>query len=432
MISLVSRLGALAAVVVVALAACAEDLTAVNASWTAVNEGWQKVIMAGKKALEDADDAAKALPAPAETDAVGKDLKTKLDGALSAHEQLVSNLEQVATESKTAVEKATLEKKVLPVQTAIDKGVQAWGDLQPKLSDAAADAATAASALKSHSRMLMAAAAQAAAAADPANKGGLSGDEAAKLRPAKVWPPCADRIAAGCKHDPRIDCARARVLLKKWSDVATKDHGCKTLLWASLRPFNDQHRGPFRPAGARGDLSFSDTPPECHEVKTRVCSVNPYDCSYGIRSFLTAEQCRRILADPTAVLAEADLLRYGGRRKPYTSPRIQAPIGADLFYASDAMPHWEWYVRADLGDVANHFVREFDRRGWEHTDLGCSFDPTCILRLLGSSKERKAPPYEKQSAQDCDIHAFLVDDAPGVLRLTALCWHDGDTARGPR
>ncbi|MDP2341159.1 MAG: hypothetical protein Q8O67_09385 [Deltaproteobacteria bacterium] len=166
----VLRCGALCSVVVVALGlgACAEDLTAVNASFATVNEGWQKTISEGAKANADAVTAAKALPPVADADATGKDLKTKLDAALAAHKEAVSHLEQVAVESKGAVEKAAVEKKVLPVQAAIDAGVAKWATLQPKLAPAAAAVGTSLTALKTH--LDAEAAKAAAAAADPANK----------------------------------------------------------------------------------------------------------------------------------------------------------------------------------------------------------------------------------------------------------------------
>ena len=167
MISLVQR--AALVVATLGLLACAEDLTAVNASWTAVNEGWQKVITDAKKTHADADAVAKrSLPPVADADAAGKDMKTKLDASLAAHKELVSNLEQVAIESKGAVEKAALERKVAPVQAAIDAGVAKWGTLQPKLAAATDAVTTSLTGLKSH--LDAEAAKAAAAAADPAAK----------------------------------------------------------------------------------------------------------------------------------------------------------------------------------------------------------------------------------------------------------------------
>ncbi len=169
MISLLQRFGFRCSLVVVAvgLGACAEDLSAVNATWAVTNDGWQKAITEAKQQNGDGEAAAKALLI-AETDATGKDLKTKLDAALAAHKALVRNLEQVATESKAAVDAAAAEQKIAPVQAAIDAGLAKWGTIKPKLPKAAADVDAALSALKTHLDAETAKAA--AAAADPAAK----------------------------------------------------------------------------------------------------------------------------------------------------------------------------------------------------------------------------------------------------------------------
>ena len=165
--SFIARLGLVASIAVVS-AACAEDLTVVNAAFAAANDGWSKVIAEGKKANEDLAAKAGALAAVAAEDAPGKDLKTKFDAALGGHKEIVASLEQIAVETKGAVEKAQVEKKILPVQTALDAGIAKFSATAPKLAEAATAAVAAFDALKAH--LDAAAAAAAAAAADPASK----------------------------------------------------------------------------------------------------------------------------------------------------------------------------------------------------------------------------------------------------------------------
>ncbi|MBM4282178.1 MAG: hypothetical protein FJ137_15955 [Deltaproteobacteria bacterium] len=180
--SFVSKIVAL--VVVGTLAGCAEDLTAVTATWTSTNEGWTKQIADAKKADEDLGGKVAGLGAVAEADAAGKDLKTKLDAALGDHKTLVAALEQLATETKTAVEAASVEKKIAPVQAAIDAGKAKFDAEAGKLGGAATAATAAYDALKAH---LEAEAKKAAAAADPAAKD----PEAAKTAGATITIPLA-------------------------------------------------------------------------------------------------------------------------------------------------------------------------------------------------------------------------------------------------
>lgn len=162
---------ALAASLVASLAvvvACAEDLTAVNATWATTSDAWNKAVAEAKKAGEDLAAKVAALPAVADADAAGKDLKKKADDALAAHKQAVADVEQLAAETKAAVEKAQIEKKILPVQQAIDAGVAKAGALTAKIGEAATNAAAAVEGLKKH--LDEEAAKAAAAAADPATK----------------------------------------------------------------------------------------------------------------------------------------------------------------------------------------------------------------------------------------------------------------------
>jgi uncharacterized protein YukE len=173
-----------ALVVVGTLAGCAEDLTAVTATWTSTNDGWTKQIADGRKAGEELGGKIAGLAAVAETDATGKDLKGKLSAALDTHKSLVATLEQVATETKTAVETASAEKKIAPVQAAIDAGKAKFDAEAAKLAPAATAATAAYDALKTH---LEEEAKKAAAAADPAAKD----PEAAKTAGATVSIPMA-------------------------------------------------------------------------------------------------------------------------------------------------------------------------------------------------------------------------------------------------
>jgi hypothetical protein len=146
------------------LAACAEDLTAVTAAWTTMNDGWSKQIADAKKQGEEFTGRVAGLAAVAETDATGKDLKTKLDAAAGDQKNILTALEQIATDTKTAIDTASADKKIAPVQAAIDAGKAKFEAEASKLVPAAAAANAAYDALKTH---LENEAKKAAAAADP-------------------------------------------------------------------------------------------------------------------------------------------------------------------------------------------------------------------------------------------------------------------------
>ena len=86
MFSMFSRLALVATVAVTA--ACAEDLTAVNATVDAATAAWSKVIAEGKTAGADLATKGAAL-AVAETDATGKGLKGTFDTALADHGKVI-------------------------------------------------------------------------------------------------------------------------------------------------------------------------------------------------------------------------------------------------------------------------------------------------------------------------------------------------------
>lgn len=167
MFSTFSRLALVATVAVTA--ACAEDLTAVNATFAAASEAWSKVIAEGQTANTDLTTKAGAL-AVAEGDAAGKGLKDTFTTALGDHSKVLADLGQVASDTKAAVEKAQADKKILPVTEAITAGTEKFNAVSPKLASAAAAAVTAFDALKAH--VDAEAAKAAAAAADPAAKDG--------------------------------------------------------------------------------------------------------------------------------------------------------------------------------------------------------------------------------------------------------------------
>ena len=162
MFSMFSRLALVATVAVTA--ACAEDLTAVNATFDAATAAWSKVIAEGKTAGADLATKGAAL-AVAETDATGKGLKGTFDTALADHGKVVAELEQAVSDTKAAVEKAQADKKIMPVQTAIDAGTEKFTALSTKLGAATTAAVTAFDGLKAHVD-----AEAAKAAADPAAK----------------------------------------------------------------------------------------------------------------------------------------------------------------------------------------------------------------------------------------------------------------------
>lgn len=162
MFSMFSRLALVATVAVTA--ACAEDLTAVNATFDAATAAWSKVIAEGKTAGADLATKGAAL-AVAETDATGKGLKGTFDTALADHGKVIAELEQAVSDTKAAVEKAQADKKIMPVQTAIDAGTEKFTALSTKLGAATTAAVTAFDGLKAHVD-----AEAAKAAADPAAK----------------------------------------------------------------------------------------------------------------------------------------------------------------------------------------------------------------------------------------------------------------------
>lgn len=165
MFSMFSRLALVATVAVTA--ACAEDLTAVNATFDTASAAWSKAIAEGKTAGADLATKGAAL-AVAEADATGKGLKGTFDTALADHGKVIAELEQAVSDTKAAVEKAQADKKIMPVQTAIDAGTEKFTALSTKLGAATTAAVTAFDGLKAH---VDAEAAKAAVAvADPAAK----------------------------------------------------------------------------------------------------------------------------------------------------------------------------------------------------------------------------------------------------------------------
>lgn len=170
MMSMFARAALVASVVVVS--ACAEDLTAINATWATTEEGFKKAVAEATAAGTELGDKGKAL-AVAEGDAAGATLKTAFDGALGEHGKVVAEMSKAVTDTAAAVATAQEQKKIMPVQEAITAGTTAFTAAQGKLADAAKAAVTAFDALKAHVDAEAAkAAAAAAAAADPAAKDG--------------------------------------------------------------------------------------------------------------------------------------------------------------------------------------------------------------------------------------------------------------------
>jgi hypothetical protein len=159
-----SMFTAVAALVLATVAACAEDLTAVTATWTQTSEAWTKTAGDAKKAGEELAGKIGGLAAVADADAAGKDLKAKLDTAVNDHKAVVAELEQIAAETKTAVETAMTEKKIAPVQAALDAGKAKFDASAGKIAAATTAASTAFDALKAHLDE------EAKKAADPAAK----------------------------------------------------------------------------------------------------------------------------------------------------------------------------------------------------------------------------------------------------------------------
>lgn len=170
--SVLKRFAVISSLVVVAgVAACAEDLTLVNGTWTSLSGEWSKTTADAKKANEELAAKAGAFAPIAAEDATGTELKGKFDTALAGHKQVVTDLETLTTETQAAVDAAQAEKKIAPVQAAIDAGTAKWTALQPRLTEATTAAVSSFDALKAHADAAAAkAAADAAAAADPASK----------------------------------------------------------------------------------------------------------------------------------------------------------------------------------------------------------------------------------------------------------------------
>ncbi len=170
--SVLKRFAVISSLVVVAgVAACAEDLTLVNGAWATVSSEWKKTTADAMKANEELAAKAAALAPIAAADAAGTELKGKFDTALAGHKQIVTNLEMLTSETQAAVDTAAMDKKIAPVQAAIDTGTAKWAVMQPTLADATTAAVAAFDALKAHADAAAAkAAADAAAAADPAAK----------------------------------------------------------------------------------------------------------------------------------------------------------------------------------------------------------------------------------------------------------------------
>lgn len=165
MMSMFARAALVASVVFVS--ACAEDLTAINATWATAEEGFKKAVAEATAAGTGLGEKAKAF-AIAEGDATGAGLKATFDKALADHGAAVNELGKAASDTAAAVAGAQEQKKIMPVQEAITAGTTAFTSAQGKVAEAAKSAGAAFDALKAH---VDAEAAKAAAAnADPSAK----------------------------------------------------------------------------------------------------------------------------------------------------------------------------------------------------------------------------------------------------------------------
>jgi len=168
MMSMISRTALVACVAFVS--ACAEDLTAINATWATAEEGFKKAVAEATAAGTDLTEKAKAFTI-AEGDATGAGLKATFDKALADHGAAVTELGKAASDTAAAVAKAQEQKKILPVQEAITAGTTTFAAAQGKVAEAAKAAVAAFDALKAHVDAEAAkAASAAAAAADPSAK----------------------------------------------------------------------------------------------------------------------------------------------------------------------------------------------------------------------------------------------------------------------
>jgi hypothetical protein len=129
--------------------ACAEDLTAVTALWSGLQSTWTTFIDEAKKTGAAAAASAAELKV-ANGDEAGAALKAKVDSALGDHSKAVAELEGVLANTKAGVEKGIADKKIAPVQKAIDDGKAAWATAAGKLPDLTTAATSAIDALKQH------------------------------------------------------------------------------------------------------------------------------------------------------------------------------------------------------------------------------------------------------------------------------------------
>ena len=143
------RVTSFAAVSVVLLAGCTEDLTPVIASWESLRESWNKAVASARSAHDDLAQKVSGVVL-AEADAAGKELKKRAEDALDAHKKATSELEQIARETRDLVDKATLEEKIASVQAAIDAGKDKWQETSKKMSELSSGAASAWEGLKKH------------------------------------------------------------------------------------------------------------------------------------------------------------------------------------------------------------------------------------------------------------------------------------------
>jgi hypothetical protein len=164
MMSIFSRIALVSSVVIVS--ACAEDLTAVNATWATAEEGFKKAVTEATAAGTDLGEKAKAL-ALKEGDTAGTELKAAFDKAIGEHTAAIAGMTKAAGDAAAAVASAQEQKKILPVQEAITSGSAAFTAAQGKATEAAKAAIAALDALKAH---VDAEAAKANTAVDPAAK----------------------------------------------------------------------------------------------------------------------------------------------------------------------------------------------------------------------------------------------------------------------
>lgn len=122
----------------VTLLACGEDLGPVTAAWNRLLQTVNAKISAFKSQDAGLQAAVKALLPAADSDAVGKALKAKIDQALAAHEQSMGTLGSFVSTASSSFDEAVKTGKVANAQKVLDDTTSRFDQLSTSLTSSAA------------------------------------------------------------------------------------------------------------------------------------------------------------------------------------------------------------------------------------------------------------------------------------------------------